>query len=75
MDQLIDVLKNLVAFLQKPAWGFFAVCLLIGGYNFYTGQEGTQKGKKWIAAGVIAVIIVKLAQVLTDSMGTDLGLS
>lgn len=75
MDELITVLKALVAFLQKPAWGFFAVCLLMGGYQFYTGQEGMQKGKKFIAAGVAAIIIVKLAQVLTDSMGTDIGLS
>jgi hypothetical protein len=74
MDQLITVLKNLVTFLQKPAWGFLAVTILVGGYHFYTGQEGTQKGKKWISAGVIAVIVIKLAQVLTDSMGAEIGL-
>lgn len=72
MEQLITAINNFVNWLQMPAWGFLAVTLAIGGYNFYTGAEGVQKGKKWIMAGVIGVVIVKLAQVLTNDLESNL---
>lgn len=72
MDKLLVALQNLVAWLQIPVWGFLAVTLVIGGYCFTQGAEGSEKGKKWIKAGVIAVFIVKLAQIFTDDLETKL---
>lgn len=65
MEQLSSTIFQIVDWLKIPSYAVLAACILIGGYNIYNGgQDGMQKGKKWIMGGIAGTALVQLASVL-----------